>query len=127
MNELVKLLMSQLSIQEGQAKGGAGLIFKLAKEKLGGDFSKLSGFIPGIQELIASAPAGGGAGKLLGGLLGKLGGGKAGSLGDLASLAEVFSKLGLNQEMVAKFIPVITEFLKGKGGADAVALLGKLV
>ena len=29
--------------------------------------------------------------------------------------------------MVAKFIPVITEFLKGKGGTDAVALLGKLV
>lgn len=127
MNELVKLLMSQLSIQEGQAKGGAGLIFKLAQEKLGGDFSKLATLVPGIQEMIASVPAAGGAGKLLGGLLGKLAGGKAGSLGDLASLAGGFSKLGLNKDMAAKFIPVITEFLKGKGGADAVALLGKLV
>lgn len=127
MNELVKLLMSQLSIQEGQAKGGAGLIFKLAQEKLGGDFSKLATLVPGIQEMIASVPAAGGAGKLLGGLLGKLAGGKAGSLGDLASLAGGFSKLGLNKDMAAKFIPVITEFLKGKGGADAAALLGKLV
>ena len=127
MNELVKLLMSQLSIQEGQAKGGAGLIFKLAQEKLGGDFSKLATLVPGIQEMIASAPAAGGAGKLLGGLLGKLAGGKAGSLGDLASLAGGFSKLGLNKDMVAKFVPVITGFLKGKGGADAAALLGKLV
>ena len=33
--------------------------------------------------------------------------------------------MNLNQEMVAKFIPVITEFLKGKGGSDAVALLGE--
>ena len=96
MNELVKLLMSQLSIQEGQAKGGAGLIFKLAQEKLGGDFSKLATLVPGIQEMIASVPAAGGAGKLLGGagkllggLLGKLAGGKAGSLGELASLAAV--------------------------------------
>lgn len=127
MNELVKLLMSQLSIQEGQAKGGAGLIFKLAQEKLGGDFSKLATLVPGIQEMIASVPAAGGAGKLLGGLLGKLAGGKAGSLGDLASLAGGFSKLGLNKDMVAKFVHVITGFLKGKGGADAAALLGKLV
>lgn len=126
MNELVKLLMSQLSIQEGQAKGGAGLIFKLAQEKLGGDFSKLAELIPGIKELIASAPSSGGAGKLLGSLLGKLGGGKAGALGDLASLAGGFSKLGMNKAMVAKFIPVITDFLKSKGGSDAAALLARL-
>ena len=57
MNELIAQLVGQLGINESQAGGGAGLLFKLAKEKLGGDFSKVTGALPGVAELIQKAPA----------------------------------------------------------------------
>lgn len=123
MNELVTQLVSQLGVQEGQAKGGAGLLLKLAQSKLGGDFSKVQQAIPGVQELISSAPEAGGAAKLLGGLAGALGGGKAGGLADLASAAAGFSQLKLDPSMIQKFVPVILSFVQSKGGAEVVNLL----
>jgi len=123
MNELIAQLVSQLGVQEGQAKGGAGLLLKLAQSKLGGDFSKVSAAVPGLQDLIKSAPEAGGAGKLLGSLAGALGGGKAGGLADLASLAGGFSQLKLDPQMISKFVPVILSFVQSKGGQEAVKLL----
>lgn len=123
MNELITQLVSQLGIQEGQAKGGAGLLLKLAQSKLGGDFAKVSAAVPGLQDLIQSAPESGGAAKLLGGLAGALGGGKAEGLGDLASLAAGFGRLKLDPQMIGKFVPVILAFVKSKGGEDVVKLL----
>lgn len=123
MNELIAQLIQQVGVQEGQAKGGAGLLLKLAQSKLGGDFSKVSDVIPGVQDLIKSAPESGGAAKLLGGLAGALGGGKAGGLADLASLAGGFSQLKLDPQLIGKFVPVILSFVQSKGGQDVVKLL----
>lgn len=124
MQELIAQLVQQLGVQEGQAKGGAGLLFKLAQSKLGGDFSKVSQALPGIDGLIKDAPQAGGAAKLIGGLLGAVGG-KAGGLGDLASLASGFSQLKLDKGMVAKFVPVILGFVQTKGAGEVVGLLTK--
>jgi hypothetical protein len=125
MNELIGQLVQQLGVQEGQAKGGAGLLLKLAQQKLGGDFGKVAQAIPGAQDLIKDAPEAGGAAKLLGGLASAIGGGKAGGLADLASLAGGFSQLKLDSGMVQKFIPVIISFVQSKAGKDVVALLMK--
>jgi hypothetical protein len=47
--ELIQQLIGNLGINEEQAKGGAGLLFNLAKEKLGaGDFQQLADKIPGV-------------------------------------------------------------------------------
>ncbi len=127
MNELVEMLVKNLGVQQSQAQGGAGLLFKLAQDKLGGDFSKVASALPGVQDLIKQAPAPSGAANLLGGLSGMLGGGKAGGLADLASLASGFSQLKLDSGMVAKFVPVILNFAKGKGGAELVGLLTKVL
>ncbi len=123
MNDLVAALVKQLGIQEGQAKGGAGLLLKLAQSKLGGDFSKVAQAVPDAQSLIASAPAAGGASKLLGGLASALGGGQAGTLTSLASLAGGFGQLKLDPAMIGKFVPVILNFVQSKGGQDVVKLL----
>ena len=41
--EFISLLTKNLGVNESQAKGGAGLIFKLAKEKLSGaDFAQVA-------------------------------------------------------------------------------------
>jgi hypothetical protein len=125
MTELINELVSKLGIKEEQAKGGAGLLFKLAQEKLGGDFTKVAAALPAVKELISSAPQGGGGAPWVGGLLGALGGDKAKGLSDLAGLAGGFAKLKLDSGMVAQFIPIVLEFAKSKGGPDILNLLAK--
>ncbi|MBR4189522.1 MAG: DUF2780 domain-containing protein [Kiritimatiellae bacterium] len=125
MDELVKALVSQLGITDDQAAKGSGLIFKAAKERLGGDFAKVENAIPDIGKLIKAAPSGsssgGGLGGLLGGLASALGGNS--NLGTLASLAGSFSSLKLSPDMVGKFVPVILDTLKSKAGPDILKLL----
>ena len=57
MNELVKALVSQLGVTSDQATKGAGLLFKAAKERLGGDFSKIEQALPDVARLIQKAPS----------------------------------------------------------------------
>jgi hypothetical protein len=117
--ELVDLLTKNLGVSEAQAQGGAGLLFKLAKEKLsGGDFGKVSAAVPGIDKLIGAAPSAG----VLGGL-GKMFGG----VGGLASLAGGFSKLGLDAGMIGKFVPIILSFVQSKGGDAVKGILEKVL
>lgn len=123
--DLLKMLTSQLGVNEEQAAGGAGMIFDLAKEKLGGDFSQISSAIPEVEGLIDRAPdTGGGLMGAIGGLASSLG---ADSLGNLASLAGGFSKLDLDADMISKFVPVILEFVKGKAGDGVMGLLSNVL
>lgn len=122
--ELLELLTQNLGVSQEQAQGGAGLLFKLAKDKLNdADFKKVATAVPGVDELLKAAPSSGG------GLMGALGmiastfGGSAGKLGGLASLASGFSKLDLDSSMVGKFIPVILSFVQSKGGDSVKNLL----
>ena len=125
--ELLQILTSQLSVSEEQASGGAGLLFKLAQDKLSsGEFSQIAGAIPGINELISSAPESGGIAGAIVGLASSLGGG-AGQLGDLASLASGFSKLNLDADMVGKFIPIVLSFVQSQGGDTLKGLLEKVL
>ncbi len=119
MNELIKALVAQLGVTNEQAAKGSGLLFKAAKERLGGDFSKVEQALPDVSKLIEGAPStGGGLGGMLGGLLGG-----GGALGALASLAGGFSSLKLSPDMIGKFIPVILETVKSKAGGEIVQLL----
>jgi hypothetical protein len=123
--ELVEQLVKNLGVSEDAAKGGSGLIFKMAQEKLGaGDFGKVASALPGITDLMKSAPESGGVLGGIGKLASGLGGG-AGQLGNLASLAGGFSKLGLDSGMIGKFLPIILSFAQSKGGDAVKALLAK--
>ena len=125
--ELIQMLTSQLGISDEQASGGAGLIFKMAKEKLGSDdFSQVSSAIPDIENLISSAPESSGIGSALGGLASKLGGG-AGQLGNLASLAGGFKQLNLDSGLISKFMPIVMSFVQSKGGDSIKGLLEKVL
>jgi hypothetical protein len=117
MNELISELTGKLGVSEHQAKGGVGMLLKLAKEHLGGnDAAELREAIPDADKMEAEAPdedaAGGGLMGALGGIAGSLGGEKVGAL---AGLAGGFSKLGLDAGDVQKFLPILTGFLEGKG------------
>ena len=123
MEELIGMIVSQLGVNEGQAKGGAGLLFKLAQEHLGGaDFARIAEAVGGIEDLIGAAPEAGGLGGLAGAVGGLLGG-KAGELGGLAELAAGFKSLDLDAGDIGKFGEVIGTFLNGKGLGDIVGLI----
>ena len=58
MKELIDMLTGALGVKANQAEGGAAVLFKAAKDKLGdGEFSKLLGDVPGLSDLMKKAPA----------------------------------------------------------------------
>ncbi len=122
--ELIQQLTQGLGVDESQAKGGAGLIFKMAQEQLGdGDFAQLASAVPIVSNLIGEAPTPGkGLAGAIGGLAGAMGGG-GGQLANLAALAGGFSQLGLNPGMVNKFVPIILSFVQSEGGQQAKNIL----
>ena len=128
--DLVNTLVGALGVNADQAKGGAGMLMGLAKSQLNKEeFSTVAGAVPGIDDLISTAPSQeSSGGSMLSGAMGAvtsaLGGGNAGGL---ASLAGGLSKLDLNVETIVKFVPVIISFVKSKGNADAGSLLERVL
>ena len=122
MKELIDMLTGALGVNPGQAEGGAAVLFKAAKDKLGdGEFGKLLGGVPGISELLDKAPPSGGGG--LGGLLGGLAGAMGGNAKLISTIVGGFGKLGLTTEDARRFVPVILDFLRKKVGPDVVSKL----
>jgi uncharacterized protein VcgC/VcgE DUF2780 len=122
MKELIDMLTKNLGVSGAQAEGGAAVLFKAAKDKLGGaEFDQLLGGVPGLGDLLKKAPAPGGGG--LGGLLGGLAGAVGGNAGLIATILQGFGKLGLTADHAKKFVPVILAFLKTKVSPDVVTQL----
>lgn len=121
------MLTQQLGVNQEQAKGGAGLLFGLAKEKLGDDeYGRVESALPGIGSLIGAAPSGGGLGGMVASVAGAFGGSGT-AVGNLAGLAGGFEKLGLDAGMIGKFIPIILAFAQSKGGDAVKDLLAKVL
>jgi hypothetical protein len=118
---LVSQLTKGLSVTPTQARGGAGALFALAKTRLTADeFTKVSSAVPGMSSLLKAAPAVGGSSELS-----SLEGTLPGGMGRLAEVAEAFHKLGMSPEMAGKFVPVITKYVKARGGLSTASLLEK--
>lgn len=124
---IVEQVIQQLGVTKEQAESGLGLILKLAKEKLGTDFSQVNNVIPEANQLVNSAPseegqpAGGG---LFGMLADKVG---LGGLGKLADLAASFKKLGLDMDKLQGFVKTVLTFVEAKGGTAVKDLLNKVL
>ena len=81
-----------LSVSPAQAQGAAGALLSQAKSRMpAADFGEVAKAIPGIDGLLAAAPA--------------LGGGAAGKLGGMIALASSFKQLGLDPALVGMAIP----------------------
>jgi len=120
MKDLIAVLSQQLKIDEKQAQGGAAILFKAAKDKLGGvEFSKMLSSVAGVEALVKKAPQSGGG--LLGGLASLAGGNTA----LIANIVSGFSKLNLSTDHAQKFVPIMLDFLRTKVGPDVVSRLEK--
>ena len=112
--ELVGELTKELKVTPEQATGGAGSLFSLAKTRLKPEeFSKVSAAVPGIDALMSAAPKQ--ENSMASAIPGKASG--------LAAVASQFKALGLTPEMATKFVPILTKFVSGKGGASVGQLL----
>ena len=121
--ELVELLVKNLGITTQQAEGGAGSIFNAAKQDMGvEDFKKVTTAMPEVEPLMAAAPKIEKGSGTLGGISSMLSK-DTGSLGKMAGLYDSFSKLGLSEDMVGQFIPLISDYAKSKGGETVSNLL----
>lgn len=133
MTELIGQLMNQVGVSEDQAKSGLGTILSFAQKQLSGsDFSQITNVIEGAQELMNAAPKSATQdsgnslmGGLLGGLTSALGQNSSGGLQTIMGLVDKMDDLNLDGDTIAKFVPIITSFLKSKG-VDAGGALGIL-
>lgn len=106
---LLGILTSQLGVTENQAKGGVGSILTLAKEKLSPtDYGKVANVVPGAAKYLEYA-------KTLGAV--------TGPLKNMAGLNGAFGKLGMGADVIAKFVPAVTNFVGKAGGSGVQNLL----
>lgn len=118
MQDLLAELTQKLKVNEAQAKGGAAILFKAAKDKLGAaEFERMLGSVPGLDALVQQAP------KSSGGLLGGLASLAGGNAALLATIVSGFSKLKLSADQAQKFVPVILDNLRAKVGPETVSKL----
>jgi len=122
--ELIDQLVKKLGVNASQAEGGAAVLLKAARDKMGTEeFSKLLGGVPGVSDLLKKAPSAGGGG--LGGLLGGLASAVGGNAGLIATIVQGFGKLGLGPEDAKRFAPVMMEYLRAKVSPDVASKLEK--
>jgi hypothetical protein len=119
-DELINSLTKDLDITDEQAKGGAGALFNYAKESLTEEeFDQVAGAVPDMSGYLDAIPALGGSST---GMLGKA----TQSLVGMPAVTAAFDKLGLSQEMVGMFTPILVDYVDQKGGEAVGGLLQKV-
>lgn len=122
---LSSAITSALGVTSGQADGGLGSLFNLAKSTLGNDqFSTLASAVPGMDTLLKAAPAVEGSGGSLSSLAGGLGGyGEA--LQGASQVYSQFQALGLDATAVPQYIEITNNYLQSTGGKKAAELFSQ--
>lgn len=119
---LIERLMEDLGVTRQQAEGGAGLLLGFAQKNLARDrFVEVADSIPAISDIIGKAPRGEIAlVRPWRAVLSRWFGG----LGGLYVLVEAFRDLGLDKLQIAKFVEVLLDFFREKGGSEIEESLG---
>jgi len=119
MNELIRRLMKELGIKQGQARGGLVALLRAAQQNMARvDFNQFVADVPGADQLLRDAPPPSTLSSLAGGL-GSLFGGKK-SPGRWAGLAASFTELGIPLDTAKKFGPIVIDYVAHHGGEDLV-------
>ena len=120
-DELIGSLTKDLKITKEQAMGGAGALFNYAKEGLSDEeFEQVSKSVPDMSGYLDAIPSLGG-GKSTG-IMGQA----TQALVGMPAVTAAFDKLGLSQDMVGMFTPILVDYVDKKGGKAVGSLLQKV-
>ncbi len=112
---LTELLMQRTGVNGAQAQGGAGALFQVAKHKMSAEsFTQLEKSVPGIQSMLAAAPALSQQSGLAG-RLSSIAGASGAKAGDILAVASAFQQQGMSPAMIQQFIPVVIDYIKTHG------------
>jgi len=121
---LTEMLSKQLNISDKQASGGVGSILNYAKSALTlNKFQTLKSAIPDAQSLMNMVPKDNSTAGGLSSLTNAMGGN---SVSKMAGLASQFSSLGLSNDMISKFVPIIMQYFKSSNKTEAGNILNSL-
>jgi hypothetical protein len=122
--DLVSMLVNQLGVTSQQAEGGAGAVFKSAKDNLTAEeYATLSQSMPEIDGYVAKAPV---VKKETSGWMSSATSllGDSGKKAESASsLLDSFDSLGMDGDMVSTFTPIIMDYVQKNGGDICVKIL----
>ena len=105
--------LTQLGVTSDQATAGFGAIMSLAQGKLdAAEFAKIAGALPGLDGIMKKAAD-----------LGIV----SQSITTMGGIEEAFTKLGMNKEMIEKFIPIIVKFVSAAAGPEVGNLLSNIL
>jgi len=109
---LIEDLMKSADVTKEQAQGGAGALFEMAQGGLATkDFDQIAQVIPDMDGLLNAVPA------LKGGSSSSMLGTATTALVGMPKVLAVFDKLGISQDKVALFTPLLVSYVEKKGGA----------
>lgn len=126
-NDMVAMLSKNLGVNQNQAEGGLGSIFNYAKDNMNNEqFVQLANVLPGVSDLIKAAPD---VSKLsestgLSGLMDKAAD-YSESLKAINTVKKQFEALGLNPDMIIKYIDQAKQYLDTPEGQKAKQLLNQ--
>lgn len=108
---LIEDIMKSADVTKEQAQGGAGALFEMAQGSMATkDFDQIAQVVPNMDGLLNAVPAiGGGTNNMLGTATTALVG--------MPKVLAVFDKLGIPQDKVALFTPLLVNYVEKKGGA----------
>ena len=105
--------LTRLRVTSDQATAGFGAIMSLAQGKLdAAEFAKIAGALPGLDGIMKKAAD-----------LGIV----SQSITTMGGMEEAFTKLGMNKEMIEKFIPIIVKFVSAAAGPEVGNLLSNIL
>jgi len=129
--DLVKMVAERVGCDEATAKSALGIILKLCKSQFGDEkFNQIAQYVPGLEDMMKSAPdAGGGAGGMLGAVTSMFGGGgkDGGGIAGVAGAISGFSQLNLGADDAQKTVDVLQEHVQEQGAEQAGGLLQGLL
>jgi Protein of unknown function VcgC/VcgE (DUF2780) len=113
MDQIIAAISKNLNLPESAVRSGIGILLNFIKQKAAGsEFEKFVAFLPGANQVMASAPApnsGGEGGGFFSGLLGKAGGLLGGNLAGTAEAFGAMEQAGVPRDKAA---PLVNEFLE---------------
>ncbi|TWT66447.1 DUF2780 domain-containing protein [Allorhodopirellula solitaria] len=121
MDELIKLISSQLGIDSKTANAALSRVMALLKSQIGSQlFAQVAGAVPGAEKAAAEAPDPAAGGGLLGKLTSSVSSMFGGKSGAGMEMASALASTGVDVDKIGPMLKTVFAFLREKLGDETV-------